>query len=383
MGERIDHRAGGLRGWLLAALIAVSGCAYEMPDLPEPARIQDSVLFPSNERVMTTYCTAGKFGERSCHLAAFDLDGSNVKVYATPPGHRWQGARFSPDGKAFVFELNDTGRFSNKLAIMNRASGQWRIIEGSDSFKNWPSYHPNGKQIVFAVFDRTPDNYQSTSHVKTSGADMHNLDLATNKVRALTDFRFAKAGPPHFTGRGDEIVFGGYDPRKFLQDPNNSHHASSYDELYQTDTIYTVNETKHDWRPDFVIDGGTSLAIRAYSGHPIPSRGGKIIYFRSNLGKVGRLINSSRSNAIWIRENGQNRKLFNFSAVTGLIYNSTDFSLSSDKMYFLIWSSGRPFNSEEFDKGLWRVGVDGSNPRRLHIPWARLAVFTRKIAKAE
>ena len=100
-----------LLGTLIALLIAAAVLYLwlEFSDGPPPpvevpraAVIEESVLFPANDRVMTTYCTAGLARQSTCHLAAWDLDGGNVRVYATPPGQRWRDARFSPDGKEFV-----------------------------------------------------------------------------------------------------------------------------------------------------------------------------------------------------------------------------------------------------------------------------------------
>ncbi len=330
---------------------------------------------------MSSYCTAGLTYERTCHLAAWDLDGSNVKIYETPEGQYWQRARFSPDGKEFVFEIHDDDRYVTKLGIMNRGTQEWRIVEDADSYKLWPSYHPDGSKIAYALYRRMPDNYQTRTHVKINSADIFALDLATGETRALTDFNFMLAGEPYFTGRGDEVVYLAEYPYKILHDPKNAHIRDSYDELYQLNFIHRVSETEKNWHPDFVIDKTSSTIYRAHSSNAVPSQNGTIIYFDSNLGNIGKLVNPPESAAIWARQDGQNRRLMYYRSVTGWNHGSGEFTLSTDEKFFLIWASGwlkdRAEPGTGSVQGLWRIGVDGSEPRRIHIPWARLAVAAK------
>jgi WD40 repeat protein len=345
-----------LTGIVLGGL-AIAGIAafvmHETPltrsELPEDAKIEHSVLFPSNDRIMSNYCTAGVPSRQTCHLAAWDLDGGNVRVYATPEGHIWRTVNFSPDGKEFVFELNDTGRYSNKLAIMDLATERWRIIEGSDTFKNFPSYHPNGKKIIYAHVAETPDTYSTTTHVKFEKVDIHSLDLTTGVTTALTDYQFRAVSPPYYTGRGEEFVFSGADPWKVLSAGFDS---AEYNRLYRGNSIITMNEIDKGWRPDFVMYDKPSVYPRPYAIEPVPASQGAVLYFESNKGKVGKYKNSPLSTAIWARENNVNRRLMNYSDVTGLESNYSTFSLSSDEKFFLVYSHSKNTASQEYEKGL-------------------------------
>ncbi len=371
----------GVYSWAVACLamaLALTGCGIKDPAVPRKARIEEPVLFPSNDRVLTTYCPAGLPETLKCHLAAWDLDGGNFKAYRKPAHHSWMNGRFSPDGTEIVFELNDTGRYSTKLAIMTLATEQVRIVESTDSYKLWPSYHPNGRKLIFATVSKTPDNTETSHGVNVVGVDMHGLDLATGKTKALTDYDFFRALRAYYTGRGDDFVYGGYYPLRKPRDPVDKElHAldsfTDYREKYGGNSIITANERKNDWRPDFIMDDSPNSTFRAYAVSAVPAKNGSILYFESDAGKIGGCFNSTCSTAIWIRENGSNRRLMYFNDVTKFRENFSDFTLSSDEKYFLIWSRGYPAGVREHDEGLWRVGVDGSGPRRIPIPWDWLA----------
>jgi len=376
-----------LLGLLLAGMALLGATIYLLDgrpitrsELPEDAKITESVLFPNNDRIMANYCTAGVPSQKTCHLAAWDLDGGNVKIYWAPAGQFWQNARFSPDGKSFVFELNDTGRYSTKLAIMDLATERWRIVEGSDSFKKHPSYHPNGKKIIYAIAAGTPDTYSTTTHVKFEEIDIHSLDLTTGKTTALTDYQFFAIYPPYYTGRGEEFVFSGSDPWKVL---SAGYDSAKYNRLYEGNNIITMDETDRGWRPDFVMYDNPDVYPRPYAAQPVPASKGNILYFASNKGKVGEYRDSPLSTAIWVRQNNVNKRLMYYSEVTGLQSNYSTFSLSTDEKFFLIYSHSKNTVSQEYEKGLWRVGVDKSNPLRIPIPWERLAALTKKDAKPQ
>ena len=298
---------------VLILLITLAACGgegsalFKPPVRLEKAKISNSVLFPSNERVMATYCPKGPARSRKCHLAAWDLDGGNVKLYRKPAHHSWLEAMFSPDGTEVVFELNDTGRYSTKLAIMDLATEKWRIVEGSDTYTIWPSFHPNGKKLIYAAVAHTPDNTESRSRSNLYGVDIHSLNLATGRTKALTDYRFKSASRPHYTGRGDEFVFEGKLPMNIFFNPNKPKYFTSdqigrYTRKFGKNHILIINEIDKDWIPEFVIDDRKSMVSRGYSIGPIPGNKGNILYFESNVGIIGKLINSQRSSGIWKRE---------------------------------------------------------------------------------
>jgi hypothetical protein len=376
--------------WHLAALaltLALGACGDEPPDwlkspvLPEDAKIMTGVLFPSNERVMTTYCPAGLARTRKCHLVAWGLDGGNLKVYRKPAHHSWLRAMFSPDGKEVVFELNDTGRYSTKLAIMDLATEHWRIVEDSDSYKLWPSYHPNGGKLIFATVSQTPDNTKTRTRVRVAGVDIYSLDLKTGKTKTLTDFDFRATSRPYYTGRGDEFVFAGDMSGNIFFNPKDPRYLSDgnyweFRKKYGDNGIILINENKNDWRPEFVMDNDISNVARAYSGSPIPANNGHKLYFGSNKGTIGKLVNPPKTQGIWARENGKNKKVTYFNTITNGVTHAGEFTLSNDESFFLFYAVASPINAGEPSGGLWRVAVDGSNPRRIPIPWAQLASIT-------
>lgn len=370
-------RAVAIFALVLFAALSLGGCGIKDPVVPEVAKIENTVLFPSNDRVLTTYCPAVVAETRKCRLAAWDLDGGNLKIYRQPAHHSWMDARFSPDGTEIVFVLNETGRYSTKLAIMELATEQVRIVEGNNSYKLWPSFHPNGGKVIFATVSRTPDNTRTRTRVRVAGVDIYSLDLASGKTKALTDYDFRQASRPLYTGHEDDFVYGGYFPLKILLDSQNEYYKDKkigdYDEEYRGNSIITVTNDRNDWRPDFVIGGPIKITVGPYSGDAIPSQNGSTYYFESNSDAINLCPYNTCTSAIWMRRDGKNTRWMYFYEITKFKLNFADFSLSNDENYFLIWSRGNPFGTWKSDEGLWRVGVDGSDPRRIPIPWERLA----------
>ncbi len=371
--------------WAAACLLmalSLAGCAGTATEAAQKAGIVTALLFPANDRVLATYCNAGLAEHRRCQVAAWDLDGANLKVYRKPEGHFWTVGGFSPNGREVVLEIAESRRLSTKLAILNLQSERVRIVEGSDSYKFLPSYHPKGGKLIFAKAVDAPDDILTKRNEIAHGSDIHTLDLATGETTALTDYGFAIIETPYYTGRGDEFVYGGYDPWKVLYGAKSPKPIKGrkfferYDDLYWGNTVISVNEVKNDWRPDFLIKKRPSSLSGIYARYPVPAEKDSKLYFQSNKGEIGQYEDANYSTAIWVRENQQNRRLLYFGKITGMVRNRGRFNLSQDKAFFLIHSRGLTEVGAKPDAGLWRVTVDGVDPRRIPIPWDRLAAVT-------
>jgi Tol biopolymer transport system component len=142
---------------------------------------------PSGERFLTTPL-------RGRNLEVVEAGSSSAKVLHEEPGKMAMAAQWSPDGNEVVFGLGtffvQRARGAQVAVVKADGSGFQELTQGTNN-NGFPSYSPDGKQIVFRTLG-------------PEGQGLRVMNLADRSVRTLTD---DYDNFPLWSPRGDQIVF--------------------------------------------------------------------------------------------------------------------------------------------------------------------------------
>ena len=128
------------------------------------------------------------------NLELVEAGSGNAKVLYEEPGKSVMAAQWSPDGNAVIFGLGtffvQRARGAQVAMVHADGSGFRQLTEGANN-NGFPSYSPDGKQIVFRTLG-------------PEGQGLRVMNLADKSVRTLTD---DYDNFPLWSPRGDRIVF--------------------------------------------------------------------------------------------------------------------------------------------------------------------------------
>jgi hypothetical protein len=366
LSNRSRYRSRILAIVALPVFAWLSACTLANTPPPLRPQVSDTQLLPGNKRVLSTFCPT-MTGEqqkvlriRPCYLATWNLDGSDIRVYRRPAGESWKYPALSPDGREAVFVLNDTGRFSTKLAILELATGEVRIVESSDTYKLAPSFHPNGRKVIYVTANCTPDNMETKTHVRVACVDVFGLDLTNHAVDQLTDFNFAGALGPHYTGKGDEFVVTAGMPLK------NSDQLKRFENKYRSNGALRFDPKNPDLNPYFLS--------RADSYDAIPLQNSDGFYFWSgnnekfeDKGSVFYFDNFKISQVVDINSLIIKNEFKDY-------YQSQSLKLSSDERYIVLLSGDRIRINEDIGQYLIVYNIRARKYESYHVPIEKLSM---------
>jgi len=144
----------------ITAVILLSGCSALFTNSP------GSILFISNRvQIPGTEKYPGLRVENQIYL--MDGNGNNVKKITDSIGNK-QYASFSPDGKKIVFEYTSDYAPNTGIYVMDADGKNVVRLSANDNQDHDPSWSPDGKWIVFESYrDGNAEIYKMTSDGKT------------------------------------------------------------------------------------------------------------------------------------------------------------------------------------------------------------------------
>lgn len=276
-------------------------------------------------------------------IYVMNADGSTVTRLTKTKGFKGFPA-FSPDGKHIAFAAepaDDKERL--QIYVMNAdGTGVTRLTHNKLSdFK--PSYSPDGKRIVFLRAHLYRD-YSMGGHV-WDRLDIYVMNAdGTNERRVTHGNYYMTMDAPHFSHDGKQIVSGA----------DLNIHGESYHKNHE---IFVVGADGKS--PPHRLTSGPRLKTPA---PPFPWRSGEPV-FSPNEKKIAFI--SDRSTAysydVWIMNvDGTSPQRLTIHTSNNYNYNynmSPSFAPDGKSIIFL----SDPAREGRFE--LWRVDVDGKNPR--------------------
>ncbi len=196
-------------------------------------RISDLRFSPDGARLAFTVSEPPKATNNSQHIWMMDVATRQVRQYTfsekTDNSPRW-----SPDGKFLAF-LSNRDEFRQIYLMSSNGGDAYAITEGKRNIGSF-EWSPDGKQIAFVAPDEPTAAEQKKEKDKDDAivVDHDNkhariwiLDVATKKVRALTDEKW-QVREAQWTPSGDSLIISATD------------HPESDDD---TDRIFSVDTT--------------------------------------------------------------------------------------------------------------------------------------------
>ncbi len=86
-----------------------------------------------------------------------------VDLIKTPGPTREINGRFSPDGKWFVYQSNESGRYEVFIQAFPKSGGKWQVSTAGGSVPHWRG---DGKEIIY----QGPDETFFAAAIKVAGA---------------------------------------------------------------------------------------------------------------------------------------------------------------------------------------------------------------------
>jgi Tol biopolymer transport system component len=117
---------------------------------------------PDGKTVLLTTLTASGDNVALGTLAAAGGTGPSDLI-KTPGPTREIGARFSPDGKWFVYQSNESGRYEVFIQAYPKSGGKWQVSTAGGSVPHWRG---DGKEIIY----QGPDETFYAVTIKSAGA---------------------------------------------------------------------------------------------------------------------------------------------------------------------------------------------------------------------
>lgn len=330
---------------LVLILSAGHGCASA-----EQTNFQVNGFSPDNRYLSLDICS-----KSDCQAILLDWrSGSFTRLEPTDSDQALTSARYSPSGKHLavaVKRISDKFR-TTQLGLFDLKTKKLRVLTNTPTHKDAPSFSPDEKRLIFMYAGRE----RESGKTRFSQWDIHDLDIATGKERALTDFKFFLIGKPFYLPDGKRFVFSGEGTNRFNGKVGiDAHHA--YKEKYHDNTVFVRAPESTELSPAFTNGKDTS--------GPRITRDGRVAYV-AITNEMDDIVGGYFNYDIFLYENGKHRRLTKLKTILYGMEISVDGALIA-----YVSDPKRDRNKQLFVMNV----VDGQH-KKIELPLDRL--FDRK-----
>ncbi|MBU0484383.1 MAG: hypothetical protein KKB30_07715 [Proteobacteria bacterium] len=266
---------------------------------------------PDNRLLTYDFCRGN-----NCYAGLLDLHSGKVTKLSPPDTDEWWSSGcFSPSGKYLVFVVNrkaENSRWS-QLGLFDIATKSLTKLTHSQSLKEFPSFSPDEKRLIYAQANRE----RKSGQTRFSDWDIYELDIDTGQERRLTNYEFFLIGSPFYLPDGKKFIFSGDAPSRFLGKVGREANEA-YKKLYQDNTIFILGNGADELRPAFT-NGQLSHS-------PKVSMDGKRIMYKATSQDLNRLAGQPTlgyTYDLFMLEDGRHRRLTNLkSSLRGMTMSS-------------------------------------------------------------
>jgi Tol biopolymer transport system component len=142
------------------------------------------------------------------------LTGKVTLIAPQDSNSKFSAPTSSADGKMLAIQIKDkeTNLTSSQLAILDLDSKKYRVITKGYSYKQFPSFSPDNKKIIYA---RASHITARQGQAMPAGWDIYEVDVSTGIEKQLTNFSFFAITPPFYLSDGERFIFYGEYPNNY------------------------------------------------------------------------------------------------------------------------------------------------------------------------
>lgn len=301
---------------------------------------------PDNRYLSLNICS-----KSGCRAILLDWrSGAYSVLEPSDPDEAWVAARYSPSGKYLAVAVKrKSDKFRTaQLGIIDTKTKSLHVLTNTPALKDAPSFSPDEKRLIFMYAGRE----RESGKTRFANWDIHELDIATGKQRALTNFKFFLIGKPYYLPDGKHFVFSGEGTNRFHDKVGiDAHHA--YQEKYQDNRVFIRGPESTELTPAFVNGKSTSA--------PSVSRDGKIAYV-AITNEMDGIVGGYFNYDIFLYADGKHRRL---TKLKTMLYGM---EISTDGTLIAYVSDPK----RDRNKQLFVMSVADGQPKKIELPLDRL-----------
>ena len=202
-------------------------------EAPLVGKIRLQAFSPDNSQLFVDYCDAER-----CRVAAVALRTGAITLF-TPKNlsHELNSPSLSYDGRQLAVVITDptSAPATSQIGILDLQKKRYRVVTRSPTFKEFPSFAPDGTKIIFAQSNRE----RREGKTRFSKWDIYEVDIRTGTERRLTDFCFFLVGRPQYLPDGKTFLFSGEPTCNYPSRGSPDSHIE-YRKRYQDNTIFRM-----------------------------------------------------------------------------------------------------------------------------------------------
>jgi Tol biopolymer transport system component len=289
---------------------------------------------------------------QECHPVLLDLHSGKIsKILPPDPDEWWSSGRFSPNDKSLAFvvkRFSENSRLS-QLGLYDISTQTLKIHTRSQSFKEFPSFSPDEKRLIFAQSNRE----RASGKTRFSDWDIFELDIETGQERQLTNYQFFAVDRPYYLPDGKHFIFAGEGLKRFNGKTGaDAYHA--YLDQFKNNTIFIIGPYENS-------ELCPALTYGPLTDGPKISKDGKRIAYHGRSEHLNREAGDFSLGGftfdIFMMENGQHRRL------TNLKHSLRDYTMSPDGNWIAYTSGPR----EGGELQLWLLDINQNERKQIEI----------------